>query len=79
MVDKQVIIYSLPNWPHCIKAKEYFSQNEITYTDYDVAQDKAKAKEMVEKSKQMGTPVIIVDGEMVIGFNQPKLDKLLGL
>ena len=77
MVAKRVIMYSLPTWPHCIKAKEYFSQKGITFTDYDVAQDKARAKEMVDKSKQMGTPVILVDDEMVIGFNQSKLDKLL--
>jgi glutaredoxin-like YruB-family protein len=78
MADKEVIIYSLPTCPHCKRAKEYFSQKGISYTDYDVAQDKAKAKEMIDKSKQTGAPVIIVDGEMVIGFDQPKLDKLLG-
>ena len=78
MVEKKVIMYSLPTWPHCKRAKEYFSQKGINYTDYDVAQDKAKAKEMIEKSNQMGTPVIIVDDEMVIGFDQPNLDKLLG-
>lgn len=39
--------------------------------------DRAKAKEMVDKSKQMGVPVILVDNEVIVGFNQPALEKLL--
>ena len=49
----------------------------MKYTDYDVARDKEKAREMVKLSGQMGVPVILVDGQMVIGFNQQKLDELL--
>ncbi len=45
--------------------------------EYNVAEDKEKAKEMIEKSKQMGVPVIIVDNEVMVGFNQAKLDSLL--
>lgn len=57
--------------------KEYLSQKNVSYTEYDVAQDKDKAREMVEKSKQMGVPVVIVDDNIVIGFNQAELEKLL--
>ena len=57
--------------------KEYLSQKNVAYTEYDVAQDKDKAREMVEKSKQMGVPVVIVDDEIVVGFNQAELEKLL--
>jgi glutaredoxin len=57
--------------------KEYLSQKNVTYTEYDVAQDKDKAREMVEKSKQMGVPVIMVDDDIIVGFNQAELDKLL--
>jgi glutaredoxin-like YruB-family protein len=78
MVEKKVIMYSLPTCPYCKRAKEYLSQKGINYTDYDVAKDKSKAKEMIKKSNQRGTPVIIVDDEMIIGFDQLKLDKLLG-
>ena len=42
-----------------------------------MAQDREKAKEMIQKSGQMGVPVIIVDGEVMVGFNQTQLDKLL--
>jgi glutaredoxin 3 len=57
--------------------KEYLSQKNVTYTEYNVAQDKDKAREMVEKSKQMGVPVVIVDDTIVVGFNQAELEKLL--
>ena len=57
--------------------KEYLSKKNIKYTEYNVAQDREKAREMIDKSKQMGVPVILVDGEVVVGFNQAKLDTLL--
>ncbi len=57
--------------------KEYLSQKNVAYTEYDVAKDKDKAREMVEKSKQMGVPVVIVDDTIVVGFNQAELEKLL--
>ena len=57
--------------------KEYLSQKKVAYTEYDVAKDKDKAREMVEKSKQMGVPVVIVDDTIVVGFNQAELEKLL--
>lgn len=77
MADKKVVIYSTPTCPYCKRAKEYLSRKGISYTDIDVAQDKEKAKEMTEKSGQMSVPVIIIDGEVVVGFNQVQLDKLL--
>ena len=57
--------------------KEYLSQKGVSYVEYDVAADRDKAKEMIEKTKQMGVPVIIIDDEIVVGFNQAKLDELL--
>ena len=78
MTDKKVVIYSTPTWPYCIRAKEYLSQKSIKYEEHDVASDRAAAKEMIEKSKQMGVPVIIVDDkDIIVGFNQAKLDELL--
>ena len=77
MAEKEVIIYSTPTCPFCIRAKGYLSRKGISYTDYNVAQDRDKAKEMVRKSGQMGVPVIIIGDEVVVGFNQSLLDKLL--
>lgn len=57
--------------------KEYLSQKGISYTDYDVSADRDKANEMIEKSGQMAVPVIVVDDEITVGFNQAKLDELL--
>ena len=77
MTDKEVVIYSTPTWPWCKKAKEYLSQKEIPYLEHDVAADRDKAKEMIQKSGQMGVPVIIVGDAVVVGFDQGKLDNLL--
>ncbi|MFC1897683.1 glutaredoxin family protein [Chloroflexota bacterium] len=77
MADKKVVIYSTHTCPYCKRAKDYLSRKGIRYTDIDVAQDKEKAKEMVQKSGQMSVPVIIIDDEIVVGFNQVLLDKLL--
>ena len=77
MVNKKVVIYITPTWPWCHRAEEYLSRKGISYTEHNVAQDRDKAKEMIQKSGQMGVPVIIIDNEVVVGFNQPKLDELL--
>jgi len=52
-------------------------QKGISYVEHNVAQDRDKAKEMIQKSGQMAVPVIIIDGEVVVGFNQAKVDELL--
>jgi len=78
MADKKVVIYSTPTCPYCKRAKDYLSRKGIPYTDINVAQDRNAAKEMIQKSGQMGVPVIIIDdNEIVVGFNQALLDKLL--
>ncbi len=74
---KNVTIYSTPSCGWCRATKDYFAQNQIGYTEKDVASDPAARAEMLEKSKQMGVPVIDIDGEITIGFNQPRLAQLL--
>ncbi len=77
MTDKTVTVYSTPTCPYCKRAKDYLTRKGIAFTDYNVAEDREKAKEMIEKSKQMGVPVIVVGDDIIIGFNQAKLDSLL--
>ena len=77
MSDKNVVIYTTPTWPYCHRAKEYLSQKGIPFTEYDVAADREKAKEMIQKSQQMGVPVIIIGADIMVGFNQAKIDSLL--
>lgn len=57
--------------------KEYLSRKGISYLEHNVAEDRDKAREMIQKSGQVGVPVITVDGEVIVGFNQSLLDKLL--
>jgi glutaredoxin len=60
-------------------AKDFFKANNVAFTDYNVATDLEKRKEMVQKSGQMGVPVIIIEDDLIVGFNQPQIAKLLGL
>ncbi len=60
-------------------AKNFFKSNGAEYTEYNVATDLSKRKEMIDKTGQMGVPVIDVDGEVVVGFDEAKLGTLLGV
>lgn len=77
MADKKVVIYSTPTCPYCKRAKDYLSRKGIPFVDRNVAVDRDAAKEMIQKSGQMGVPVITIDNEVVVGFNRTMLDKLL--
>ena len=74
---KEVRIYSTPSCMYCRAAKEFFKKNNVAYIDYDVSTDAQRRQEMIDKSGQMGVPVIFVDNEMVIGFDESKLSELV--
>ncbi len=76
---KNVAIYTTETCGYCKMAKEFFQKNNITYAEYNVGTDLDKRQEMIEKSGQMGVPVITVDADVVVGFNKPKLSELLGI
>lgn len=76
---KDVTIYSTPSCQFCHAAKEFFKENNIEFTDHDVASDVEKRKEMVEKSGQMGVPVIVIGDQIIVGFEENKLRELLGV
>ena len=75
--QKQVMIYSTPTCHFCHAAKDFFTANHIEFTDYNVASDLTKRQEMIQKSGQMGVPVIDIGGELVVGFDEEKLRELL--
>lgn len=75
----EVTVYSTPTCPYCKMAKEFLEKNKVEFTDVNVAEDKEKAQQMIEKSGQMGVPVIDIDGEIIIGFDKAALEKKLGL
>lgn len=76
---KKVVIYSTPTCHFCGLAKEYFAQNNIPYENYDVLSNLEKRAEMLDKSGQMGVPVITIDNEVIVGFDKPKISSALGL
>ena len=75
--ENDVVVYSTPTCPYCDKLKSYLDQKGVDYTDYNVASNKEKAKEMIQKTGQRGVPVSEVNGEVIIGFDQDKVDKAL--
>ena len=74
---KSVTIYSTPVCHYCQAAKEYFKENDIEYTEHDVAADAEKREEMVEMTGQMGVPVIKIEDDIVVGFDEAKVAELL--
>jgi len=73
----KVLVYSTPTCPYCVKAKEYFADNKIDFVDYNVAENIEKAKEMVQKSGQMGVPVIEIGEKILIGFDPIAVEEAL--
>ena len=76
---KKAAIYTTPTCGYCRMAKEFFKQNNVAYSEYDVAADADKRNEMVEMTGQMGVPVITIDDNIIVGFNQSKIAELLGV
>ena len=76
---KSVTIYTTSTCGYCKMAKEFFKTNKIEYKEVNVEQDPNAAQEVITKSGQMGVPVIDVDGQIIVGFDQAKLSELLGV
>ncbi|MDP2650869.1 MAG: glutaredoxin family protein [bacterium] len=75
----KVRIYSTPSCVYCKMAREFFDKHGVGYEDHDVAANQEALKEMIDKSHQMGVPVIDVDGQIFVGFNRSGLEKVLGI
>jgi len=78
-MDKQVTIYTTPTCHFCQMSKEFFKENNVAYTEYNVASDMEKRQEMIDRSGQMGVPVIFIGEEMIIGFDKKRFVENLGL
>lgn len=74
-----VKIYTTPSCVYCKMAKQFFGQNNVQYEEKNVALNAEARNEMIQKSGQMGVPVIDVDGKIIIGFDEPKLKEALHL
>ena len=75
----KVTIYSTPTCHFCHMAKDFFVSKGVVYEDFNVSSDPIKKQEMIDKSGQMGVPVIDINGQLVVGFNKPKIMELLGI
>ncbi|MDO8642427.1 MAG: glutaredoxin domain-containing protein [Candidatus Woesearchaeota archaeon] len=74
-----VKVYSTPTCPWCVKAKEFLKKHKVKFKELNVAANKSAREELIEKSGQMGVPVIDVDGKLIIGFDEKELKKALKL
>lgn len=79
MSTPTVTIYSTPTCHFCEMAKEFFKENNIAYSEHDVAADLEARKEMIDKSGQMGVPVIFIGDDMIVGFDEDTIRAKLGL
>ena len=74
-----VKIYSTPTCPWCKMVKAYFKEKGVQYEDFNVATDVKAQEEMIQKSGQMGVPVIDIDGKIVVGFDKEKINEYLNI
>ena len=72
-------IYSTPTCPYCVTLKNFLTEKGFQFEDIDVSVDSTKAEEMIQKSGQMGVPVIDIDGEIIVGFDKEKIEQILKL
>lgn len=75
----KVIVFSTPTCSYCTAAKSYFRQKGIKFRDVDVSKDPAAARDMVRRSGQQGVPVIDIGGKIVVGFDRPRINQMLGI
>ncbi len=72
-----ITVYTTPTCPYCKLAKDFLKEKGVSYTEIDVAADPNAANDMVKKSGQMGVPVMEIDGQIVVGWNQAAINDLL--
>ncbi len=77
MTTKKVIVYSTPTCPYCVYVKNFFKEKGVQFEDVDVSKDRTRAMEMVEKSGQMGVPVIDIGGKIILGFQPAVFEELI--
>lgn len=66
----KVTVYSTPDCPYCLLAKNFLRKNRVPFRDVDVSANPKAAKELIMKSGQMAVPVIEINGKMIVGFDK---------
>ncbi len=72
-----VVVYTTPTCGFCHQVKAYLRQRGVPFTEHDVSRDRAAAMQMIQLSGQQGVPVVVIDGQVVVGFDRPRIDGLL--
>lgn len=78
-MDKHVTIYTTPTCHFCKMAKDFFAEKGVEYTGFDVSQDAEKREEMIKLTGQLGVPVIVIGGDVMVGFDRQKIADKLGI
>ncbi len=76
---KNVRVYSTSSCPWCTRAKQFLKENNIDFQDIDVSANQQAADEMMQKTGQMGVPVLDVDGQIIVGFDKERIKSALGI
>ncbi len=79
IMNKKVKIYSTPTCPYCKGTKQFLNENNVDFEDIDVSSNQQAAQEMIQKSGQMGVPVLDIEGQIIVGFDKEAIVKALGL
>ena len=75
----RVLVFTTPTSPWCNRAKAYLREQHVPFKEVDVSRDAAAARDLVRRTGQMGVPVIEIDGKPVVGFDRPRISRMLGL
>ncbi len=75
----RVLLFTTPTCSYCKTAKRYLRQQNVRFKEIDITRDKSAARDVKRKSGQQGVPVLFIGSKVVVGFDRPKIDKLLGL
>jgi glutaredoxin-like YruB-family protein len=78
-MNKEVKVYSTPTCPWCMRVKQFLAGNNIPFENFDVSSDQQKEQEMIQKSGQMGVPVVDIAGEIIVGFDKERIKQALGI
>ncbi|MFH0731657.1 MAG: glutaredoxin family protein [Candidatus Omnitrophota bacterium] len=78
-MSKKVTVYSTPTCPYCIKVKQFLKENNVVFEEIDVSADPAKVEEMINKTGQMGVPVVLIDDEAIVGFDPQAISSALDI
>lgn len=79
MQTAKVLLFSTPTCSFCRSAKRYFIEKKVRFKEIDVSRDQRAAKDIVRRTGQMGVPVIIINNRPIVGFDKPKINRMLGI